>query len=322
MSLDLKPYTEFAMPLNRYRDYNTYLKEIFGERVQKIPLDAGFSCPNRDGTISIRGCIYCDSRGSGTGALINRGLDLEMQISEGIRFAEEKYKSKKFIAYFQSFTNTYAPVSQLKEIYRTALNHNGMVGLSVGTRPDCVDDDVMNLLSSFQQDYLVWVEYGLQSAHDITLKKINRGHDVACFEKAVLMAKEHGLNVCAHVILGLPDETHEMMMATAKFVAALPVDGIKIHSLYITKGTPMADLYLAEDYKCMERDEYMETLIDFLELLPPEMIIQRLTGDPNASELIAPLWTLKKTENINQIKKRLEERDTWQGKKFERSIAG
>jgi len=182
---------------------------------KKIPLDAGLSCPNRNGTISFKGCIYCDSRGSGTGSFVNRGISLEEQIKEGIRFAETKYKAAKFIAYFQSFTNTYAPVSRLRDIYRTALDHTGMVGLSVGTRPDCVDDDILELLSSFKKDYLVWIEYGLQSAHNRTLTRINRGHDVTCFEKAVLMSKEHGLNTCAHVILGLPGETHEMMMDTA-----------------------------------------------------------------------------------------------------------
>jgi uncharacterized protein len=312
---------QIAMPL-RYRDYNTYLKETFGERVQKIPLDAGFSCPNRDGTISTKGCIYCDSRGSGTGALINRGVDLDRQIEEGIRFAEKKYKSKKFIAYFQSFTNTYAPVSHLKKIYDTVLGHTGIAGISVGTRPDCINNEVLELLSSFNKNYLVWLELGLQSAHDITLSKINRGHDVACFSKAVTMARDHKLKVCAHVILGLPGETHEMMMDTARFVAALPIDGIKVHSLFVTKGTALADLYHSGDFKCMERDEYIETLIDFLELLPPEMIIQRMTGDPNPAELIAPLWALEKSNNINLIKKRMEERDTWQGKKYARSIAG
>jgi uncharacterized protein len=322
MSLGLKPYTQFPMPLNRYRDYNTYLKELFGERVQKIPLDAGFNCPNRDGTISTKGCIYCDSKGSGTGALINRGLNLEMQIGEGMRFAVEKYKAKKFIAYFQSFTNTYGPVSHLKEIYETTLNHSGIVGLSIGTRPDCVNNEVLDLLASYNEDYLVWIEYGLQSSHDITLSKINRGHDVGCFKNAVAMTKIRNLKICAHVILGLPGETHEMMMDTARFIASLPVDGIKIHSLYVSKGTAMADLYQTGDYRCMERDEYVETLIDFLELLPPEMIIQRLTGDPNPSELIAPLWTLEKSKNINLIKKSMEARDTWQGKNYVKSIAG
>jgi len=305
----------------RYRDYNTYLREIFGARVQKISLDAGFSCPNRDGTISTRGCIYCDSRGSGTGAMVNLKLGLEDQIINGIKFAETKYKAGRFIAYFQAFTNTYGPVSRLREIYQSALNHKGMVGLSVGTRPDCIDHDILDLLSSFKKDYLVWIEYGLQSAHDDTLSRINRGHDVACFERAVRMTKEYGINICAHVILGLPGEDHDMMTDTARFVAALPIDGIKIHSLYVTRGTVMAELYNNGKYTCLEREQYIKTLINFLELLPPEMIIQRLTGDPNPSELIAPRWTMEKTKNMNLINKRLEERDTCQGKKYAKSIA-
>jgi len=305
----------------RYRDYNSYLKELFGERVQKISLDAGFSCPNRDGTISTRGCIYCDSRGSGTGNLIDRGMGLEDQITRGISFAEKKYKSKKFIAYFQSFTNTYGNASHLREIYQSALNHTGMVGLSVGTRPDCVDHEILGLLSDIQKYYLVWVEYGLQSAHDLTLSRINRGHDAACFKRAVCLTKEYGINICAHVILGLPGEDHEMMMDTARFVCGLPIDGIKFHSLYVTGGTVLSEMYMRGECRCMERDEYIETLIDFLELLPPEIIIQRITGDPNASELIAPLWALEKSMNVSLIKRRLEERGTWQGKKYAKSIA-
>jgi radical SAM protein (TIGR01212 family) len=190
-----------------------------------------------------------------------------------------------------------------------------MVGLSVGTRPDCVDNNVLSLLNSFTGDYLVWVEYGLQSSHDITLKKINRGHDVKAFEAAAKISSESGLNVCAHVILGLPGETKKMMMETAEFLADQPIAGVKIHSLFVTKGTPLADKYLSGEFRCMEREEYIETLIDFLELLPPEYVIQRLTGDPYKNDMLAPDWALEKNRNIRFIKQRLEERNTWQGKK-------
>ena len=308
--------------LRRYHDLNSYLREIFGERVQKISLDAGFNCPNRDGTISSKGCIFCDSRGSGTGAMINRGLSINEQIVEGRRFAEKRYKARKFIAYFQSFTNTYAPLSGLKELYDQALNHPGMVGLSVATRPDCVNEEILGLLSSYCKDYLIWIEYGLQSAHDITLNKINRGHDVACFEKSVQMANDYGLNICAHIILGLPGETRQMMLETALFLAGLPVKGIKIHLLYIVKGTPLATLYEEGSYGCLERDEYVDLVVDFLEVLPPDMIIHRLTGDPISSELVAPLWAMEKTENLKRIRGRLKERDTWQGKKYQKSTVG
>ena len=305
------------MQMKRYRDYNRYLREIFGERVQKISLDAGFSCPNRDGTISGDGCIFCDRRGSGTGAMMSQRMSIDEQIAAGKIFAEKRYKAKKFIAYFQSFTNTYAPLSRLNTLYTQALNHSGMVGLSIGTRPDCVDHDILGLISSFKKDYLVWIEYGLQSAHDKTLNRINRGHNVARFEQSVRMTSEYGLNICAHLILGLPGETREMMMDTARFVAGLPIAGVKIHSLYVQRGTALAALYEKGEHRCLGRDEYVETVIDFLELLPPEMVIQRLTGDPSREDLIAPLWTLEKTRNIRLIARRLQERDTWQGKKNE-----
>jgi radical SAM protein (TIGR01212 family) len=308
--------------VRRYRDFNTYLRGLFGERVQKISLDAGLGCPNRDGTLSEGGCIYCNSLGSGTGAMIRHHLTIEEQVAKGGSFAEKRYGAKKFIAYFQSFTNTYASIAKLKSLYDQALGHPGMVGLSVGTRPDCVEEDVLGLLSSYGRDYKVWIEYGLQSAHDRTLSRINRGHDVACFERGVLTADRWGLEVCAHVILGLPGETREMMLETARFLSGLPVKGVKIHLLYVVRGTPLATLYEKGAYRCLERGAYIELVADFLECLPPEMVIQRLTGDPIGEELIAPLWAQDKTENLNLIRKRLEERDTWQGKKYRRSTVG
>ncbi len=307
---------------NRYRDYNSYLRGIFGERVQKISLDAGFNCPNRDGTVSSSGCIYCDSRGSGSGAMILRKMSIEEQVSSGIENAGKRYKTKNFIVYFQSFTNTYAPVSVLKDLYARALAHPSVAGISIGTRPDCVDNEILELISSYKEKYLVWIEYGLQSAHDSTLIKINRGHDAACFEEAVRITHEYGLNICAHVILGLPGETREMMMETARFLAGMPVSGVKIHSLYVSRGTALADMYERGEFECMGRDEYIDTLIDFLELLPPEYVIQRVTGDPHRNELVAPEWTLEKSLNLMLIKQRLEERDTWQGKRYRNCTAG
>jgi radical SAM protein (TIGR01212 family) len=302
--------------MRRYRDYNSYLKEIFGERVQKIPLDGGLSCPNRDGTISDKGCLFCDSRGSGTGAMLNRGLSIDQQIVEGIEFARERYGAKKFIAYFQSFTNTYAPLARLKALYDRALHHSAMVGLSVATRADCVNLEVLKLLGSYQKDYLVWVELGLQSAHDRTLSRINRGHDVASFEEAVIRAADQGLNVCAHVILGLPGEDRGMMVETGRFLSGLPVQGVKIHLLYVVKGTPLAELYAEKTFRCLEREEYADLVVDFLEVLPAHMIIQRLTGDPVRSELVAPRWALEKAVNLRLIRARLEDRNTRQGRLF------
>ena len=300
--------------MKRYRDFNSYLKEIFNERVQKISLDAGLSCPNRDGTISSKGCIFCNRRGSGTGALIDNGLSIDEQINKAKTFIKKRYKANKFIAYFQSFTNTYAPLKRLESIYDQALAHKDIVGLSVATRPDCVDKEVLKLLASYKDTHLVWIEYGLQSAHDKTLCKINRGHDAACFERSVLMAMEYGLNICVHVILGLPEEDRKMMLQTARFLSKLPIHGIKIHLLYVLKNTPIATLYEKGRYICLNREEYIDLAVDFLEILPPDIVVQRLTGDPISSELLAPSWALEKSVNLRLIKESFERRDTWQGR--------
>lgn len=309
------------IPVNRYRDYNTYLRGIFGERVQKIPLDAGLSCPNRDGTLSRNGCIFCDRKGSGSGAMIDRSMSIEDQILSGIVHARHRYGARKFIAYFQSFTNTYGPLDRLKVLYDSALSLPEMVGLSVATRPDCADPGVMGLLRSYGDRFLVWVEFGLQSAHNETLKRIGRGHDVAAFEKAVMSALRFQLNVCAHVILGLPGENKNMMHETARYLGQIPINGVKIHLLYVVKGTPLATLYERGEFRCLEREEYAELAVDFLELLPPEIVIQRLTGDPFGTDLLAPEWAREKGANLQLIKEKMEERQTWQGKKHEKSIA-
>ena len=298
-----------------YYDLNSYLRNIFGCRVQKISLDAGLTCPNRDGRISTGGCIYCNSRGSGTGAS-SQGLSITEQIMRGKELLKKRYKAQKFIAYFQSFSNTYGPYEKLKGLYEEALAIDDIVGLSIGTRPDCVDESVLTLLESYAKDYLVWIEYGLQSIHDRTLAAINRGHDVECFKGAVDKTRGRGLKICAHVILGLPFEDRHDMLATAKAVAAMGIDGIKIHLLYVVKGTRMEELYLEGKYRCLEQEEYVNLVCDFLELLPPDMVIQRLTGDPHPHELVAPEWSLRKNKTLSRIKEILTERESWQGKRF------
>jgi uncharacterized protein len=308
--------------MKRYRDFNTYLKEIFRERVQKVTLDAGLTCPNRDGTLSRGGCIYCDSRGSGTGAMTHHDFSIQEQMARGADFAGKRYGAEKFIAYFQSFSNTYAPLGTLRIFYDQALTHPGVVGLSVGTRPDCVTPEILALLSSYRKRFLVWLELGLQSAHDATLKRINRGHDTACFDRAVAMAHASGLNVCAHVILGLPGETRTMMVETARHLASLPVKGLKIHALYIVKGTALAAMYEKGLYQCLTRRKYVELVVDFLERIPSHVVIQRLTGDALQSELQAPEWVKDKGTNLRLIRERLRERDTWQGKEYHPFIAG
>jgi len=297
----------------RYNDFNTYLKNIFGCRVQKITIDAGLSCPNRDGTISTGGCIYCNVRGSGTGAHI-KGLSVIDQIVTAKSALFKRYKAKKFIAYFQSFTNTYGPFNTLKHLYEQALSVEDVVGISIGTRPDCVNEPILDLLQGYVENYLVWIEYGLQSANDSTLALINRGHDFNCFKAAVDGTKNRGINICAHVILGLPQEKKVHMLQTARAIADMEIDGIKLHLLYVIKGTKLDKLYRTNKYRCLEQNEYIDIVCDFLERIPKHMVIQRLTGDPHPNELVAPTWSLKKTETIALVRKTLETRDTWQGK--------
>jgi radical SAM protein (TIGR01212 family) len=297
----------------RYTDYNSYLRRIFGCRVQKISIDAGLTCPNRNGRVGTGGCIYCNARGSGTGAAAG-GLSVAEQIVRSQTAMARRYKAEKFIAYFQSFSNTYAPVPVLKNLYDGAVSVPGVVGLSIGTRPDCVDASVLDLIQSYTDRYLVWVEYGIQSIHDATLKRINRGHDAACFEKAVALTRNRGIHICVHLILGLPGENRQMMLETAETISRMGIDGVKLHLLYVIKGTPLETLYQQGMYRCLEQQEYVDIVCDVLERLPREMVIQRLTGDPHPEELAAPLWSLQKSQTFSMIQETLIERNTWQGK--------
>lgn len=297
----------------RYTDYNSYLRQIFGCRVQKISIDAGLTCPNRDGRISTDGCIYCNARGSGTGAFA-QGISIAEQVVRSQLFMAKRYNAKKYIAYFQSFSNTYAPVSILKSLYDEALTIPGVVGLAIGTRPDCVDTAILDLLESYADQYLVWIEYGLQSIHDQTLKRINRGHDFDCFQKAVALTLNRGINICTHLIFGLPGETREMMLNTAKTIASMAIDGVKLHLMYVVKGTALDTFYQQGHYQCLEQQEYVDIICDVLELLPQKMVIQRLTGDPHPEELVAPFWSLQKTQTFSMIQETLVKRNSWQGK--------
>ena len=301
----------------RYNDLNTYLRNIFGCRVQKITVDAGLTCPNRDGTLSHDGCIYCNSRGSGTGAHA-KGLSITRQLIDGKNSLSRRYKARKFIAYFQSFSNTYAPLRDLQRFYDEALSVDDIVGLSIGTRPDCVDEAVLDLLQDYAKRHLIWIEYGLQSARDATLAYINRGHDVQCFKDAVIKTQGRGIRICAHVILGLPHETRDDMLHTAAMISRLGIDGVKLHLLYVIKGTRLEGLYLQGEFKCLEQETYVNLVCDFLERIPAEMVIQRLTGDPHYRELLAPEWSLNKSDTLNLIQRTLEKRDSWQGKYFRR----
>lgn len=306
-----------TLPQKRYRDFNTYLRSRFGCRVQKITIDAGMSCPNRDGTLSKAGCIYCNDRGSGTGAH-SSGLTVGEQIHQGKAILGRRYKAKKFLAYFQSFSNTYAPLQELRRIYDQALAAEDVVGLCIGTRPDCVSEPVLDLLQGYAQTHMVWVEYGLQSAHDDTLTLINRGHDFDCFVRAVRATQNRGIEICAHVILGLPGENSSQMDHTIRQVAALGIDGIKLHLLYVIRHTALEQIYRQGRYRCLSQQEYVRCVCDALEQLPPETVIQRLTGDPHPQELVAPRWALQKTETLAMIHQLLETRGTRQAWRYRR----
>lgn len=297
----------------RYNQFSAYLKNKFGAKVYKITLDAGFSCPNRDGTISTGGCIFCDDGGSFSQAHSNM-LSIEEQVNIGAKTLHDRFKAEKFMSYFQAYTNTYKPVNELERIYKSALNHPDVVGLSIGTRPDCVEDDKLNLISEIAQDYYTWVEYGLQSIHNKTLKKINRGHDFDCFLKAYERTKEKGINVCTHVIFGLW-ETRDEILETAQKLAELKVDGVKIHMLCALKDTKLAKLYENKEIDFMSEEEYVNLVCDFLEILPQTTTIHRLAGNGLKKNLIAPRWLGAKLDCLNKIDRELLKRNSYQGSK-------
>ena len=298
----------------RYNAFSEHLKQKFGAKVYKITLDAGFSCPNRDGTISNCGCIFCDDGGSFSQAHSNL-LSIEDQVNTGAETLKNRFGAQKFMSYFQAFTNTYKPVNELEKIYKASLNHPDIVGLSIGTRPDCIDDDKLNLISSFTPDYYTWIEYGLQSVHDKTLLKINRGHDYKCFLEAYEKTKTSGINICLHVILNL-FETYDEMMQTAQTIAKLEPEGVKIHMLCALNGTKVAGMYECGELEFMSQDEYVKTVCDFLEYLPKQTTIHRLAGNGLRTELVAPRWIGKKLDTLNKIDKELLMRDSYQGKRF------
>lgn len=299
------------MTYKRYNVFSEELKRLFGCRVHRISLDAGFTCPNRDGTVGTGGCIYCGGEGSGSYG-IARNLPVAAQLEDGKEVMVRKYKAKKFIAYFQAFSNTYAPVERLRALYDEALAVEDIVGLIVGTRPDCLPPATLDLLAEYARRSWFWLELGLQSTHDRTLQAINRGHDYAAFTTAVKRCKERGIRVCTHVIIGLPGETREEILATAGILAGLKVDGVKLHLFHVMRGTRLAEMYERGEIRVMERDDYVGIVCDFLELLDPRISIQRLTGD-GGRDLVAPLWSLAKFEALNAIDLELERRGSRQG---------
>ena len=292
----------------RYYPFSKYLKDTHGKKVYKITLDSGFYCPNRDGTISSGGCIFCDETGS-----YSRCLE-KMSIKEQIEKSKEKlssqFKAEAFMAYFQSYSNTYAPYDVLKKTYDSVFEQDKIISISIGTRPDCVDDEKLDLIKNYPYP---WIEYGLQSANDETLKLINRGHDFECFKNAVLKTKERGIKVCAHIILGVPNETKEMMLKTAYELSKLDIDGIKIHQLTVLKDSPLNKIYEKNPFYIMTMEQYCNLVCDILEILPKNCTIQRIAGTGYSETTLQPKWVNRRFEILNMIDKILIQRNSYQG---------
>lgn len=299
----------------RYRTYSQYLKDKFGEKIYKVTLNANLGCPNRDGTKSFGGCIFCDDVGSFSQAH-DLNLSISEQVSTGIDNLEKRFHAKKFIAYLQSYSNTYGNIQTLKPIYDATVNNDKIVGLSIGTRPDCVDEEKIDLIQTYTDTKEVWIEYGLQSINDKTLMLINRSHTAQEFINAVKITQNKGIKISAHVILGLKGENREDMMRTAKALADLGIDGVKLHSLCILKNSKLEPLYEKGEWTVLEEDEYVDLVCSFMELLPENVIIHRLAGNGYKKSLLAPLWLGQKFKTLNKIDNWFEEHNSWQGKYY------
>ncbi|MDD3022643.1 MAG: TIGR01212 family radical SAM protein [Syntrophomonadaceae bacterium] len=297
----------------RYNSLNYQMRRKFGQKVFKIALDGGFTCPNRDGTYSQLGCLFCSARGAGDFAG-DRNSSIQEQFHQLKKVMHKKWGTGKYIAYFQAFSNTYAPADKLRKIYQSALQQEGVVGLAVATRPDCLPPEVMDLLGEINQHVYLWVELGLQSIHLKTSRLLNLHYTFENFAVALKHLHERRIESCAHIILGLPGENREDMLATGRKVASLPIKGIKIHALHLMKNTPLVKLYQDDSFDFLTREQYVNLVVDILEMLSPEVVVHRLTGDSPRELLLEPQWTLNKWEVLNLIDKVLIERDSWQGK--------
>ena len=298
----------------RYYTLNYYYKKKYNSKVFKVSLNGGFTCPNKDGTVGTRGCIFCSRLGSGDFAG-NKNLDLISQFNEVKSIMLKKWPDAKYIGYFQANTNTYAPLDQLKAKYETILNLDNVVGLNIATRSDSITDEVMDYLEELNNKTDLIIELGLQSMHEETLKLINRGHDLKNFEDCFKKLKSRGIKVVVHIINGLPYETKDMMIETAKYLNELDIDGIKIHMLHIIKNTDLEDLYKKQSFHILTKEEYVDIVINQLEVLNENIVINRITGDPVKEDLVAPNWLLKKFCVLNEIDKEMVKRDPYQGKK-------
>lgn len=296
-----------------YRSLDYMLRERFGEKVYKVTLNGGMSCPNRDGTLGTRGCIFCSEGGSGDFAA-DVSLSVTEQIESQIALLSAKRLIQKYIAYFQAYTNTYAPVEYLRKIFKEAMSHPGIVALSVGTRPDCLGEEVLDLLEELNRIKPVWIELGLQTIHEKTAQYIRRGYRLSCFDQAVENLRKRNIEVIVHTILGLPGESREEILETMRYLNKKDIQGIKLQLLHVLKGTDLAYDYLAGRFHVYEREEYLALLIECLENLDPEIVIHRITGDGPKDLLIAPLWASRKREVLNLLHHQMKEQNSYQGK--------
>jgi hypothetical protein len=316
--LDYKQKVVAKKPL--YYSLSSYLKQRFGTKVQRITLEANLDCPNRDGTKAYGGCTFCTADGSSAGAF-DINLPISKQLEEGVKLFSKRFGVNKFISYLQSFTNTYAPAEKLKQIYDEAVSHPDVVVLAIGTRPDCLSDEVLDLIETYKDKVEVWLDIGLQTVHDKTLDFINRVHTADDFFDALNRAKKRDLIVCAHTIFGLPGETKEMYCETMRRLASSRVDAIKIHQLLVLEKTKIAKQYKEGLFKALELDEYIDLVCDFLEILSPNVVIHRLFAEAKPGELIAPKWAEQddgrrnKQQVLRMIEKELIRRGTYQGAK-------
>lgn len=300
-----------------YNEFGAYLQSLFGCKVQKITLDAGFTCPNRDGKVGRGGCTYCNNQ-TFNPAYCHRGRPVAEQMKEGISFFSRKYPAMRYLAYFQAYTNTYDSLDNLKRRYEEALAVDGCVGIVIGTRPDCMPDELLDYLVSLQKRTFVLVEYGIESTDDNTLLRINRGHDYKCAAEAVVRTASRGIPVGAHLILGLPGEDRTMLMHQATELSRLPLTTLKLHQLQLIRGTRMAQEYADDpsDFNLFELEEYIETVIDYVERLRPDIVLERFASQSPKELLIAPDWGLKNHELVDRIKRRMRERGAWQGRLY------
>jgi len=301
--------------MQRYSSFGACMRNKFGTTVYKVNVDAGFTCPNRDGKLGVAGCIYCNND-SFRPSSCTPTLSVSEQVRNGIEHVTRRYRAGRFLVYFQPYTNTYAPVQELESLYREALKEPSVVGLAIGTRPDAIDESKLGMLESLASSYFILIEYGLQSIYDKSLEFINRGHDYETFRRAVQLTKGRGIYIGAHIIAGLPTETREETMAMAEEISLMPIEFLKVHQLQVVRNTPLEIMYKENPFHTFGYDEYLDFISDFIERTSPHMVFQRLFAMSPDSILIAPQWGRNRHEILRDIEKKLETRDTYQGKKY------